>query len=119
MKARMKAGLRQNGYKPEKRIKGGVSQSFENTNVPTKAPDVPYGHPAIRRGNAAVEDGIAVSSVKNPAEHAHWRAIDSGGESRGSGDEGPTDRGNSGKEPRSKDSREHQWHRDERNEQLN
>lgn len=36
MMARMKSGLRQNGIKPEKRIKGSVSKSYENTKVPTK-----------------------------------------------------------------------------------
>ena len=36
MMARVKDSLRQNGVKPEKRIKGSVSQNIENVKVPTK-----------------------------------------------------------------------------------
>ncbi len=66
MMARMKTGLRQNGYKPEKRIKGGVSQSFENTKVPTKRLMSRMGILQYDAETPLVEDGIAVSSVKIP-----------------------------------------------------
>jgi len=66
MMARMKAGLRQNGYKPEKRIKGGVSQSFENTKVPTKRLMSRMGILQYDAETPLVEDGISVSSVKIP-----------------------------------------------------
>ena len=66
MMARMKTGLRQNGYKPEKRIKGGVSQSFENTKVPTKRLMSRMGILQYDAETPLVEDGIAVSSVRIP-----------------------------------------------------
>ncbi len=66
MMARMKTGLRQNGYKPEKRIKGGVSQSFENTKVPTKRLMSRMGILQYDAETPLVEDGIVVSSVKIP-----------------------------------------------------
>lgn len=66
MMARMKTGLRQNGYKPEKRIKGGVSQSFENTKVPTKRLMSRMGILQYDAETPLVEDGITVSSVKIP-----------------------------------------------------
>jgi len=66
MMARMKTGLRQNGYKPEKRIKGGVSQSFENTKVPTKRLMSRMGILQYDAETPLVEDGLAVSSVRIP-----------------------------------------------------
>jgi len=66
MMARMKTGLRQNGIKPEKRIKGDVSRSFENTKVPTKRLMSRMGILQYDVETPLVEDGTAVSSVRIP-----------------------------------------------------
>ena len=66
MMARMKSGLRQNGIKPEKRIKGDVSRSFENTKVPTKRLMSRMGILQYDVKTPLVEDGIAASSVRIP-----------------------------------------------------
>ena len=66
MMARMKTGLRQNGYKPEKRIKGDVSKSFENTKVPTKRLMSRMGILQYDVETPLVEDGVEVSKVRIP-----------------------------------------------------
>ncbi len=66
MMARMKSGLRQNGYKPEKRIKGEVSKSFENTKVPTKRLISRMGILQYDVETPLVEDGVTVSKVRIP-----------------------------------------------------
>jgi Na+-translocating ferredoxin:NAD+ oxidoreductase RnfC subunit len=66
MMARMKTGLRQNGYKPEKRTKGEVSRSFENTKVPTKRLMSRMGILQYDVETPLVEDGVAVSKVRIP-----------------------------------------------------
>lgn len=66
MMARMKAGLRQNGAKPEKRIKGGVSASFENTKVPTKRLMSRMGILQYDVETPLDEQGVPVSKVRIP-----------------------------------------------------
>lgn len=66
MMARMKAGLRQNGIKPEKRIKGSVSQSFENTKVPTRRLMSRMGILKYDADTPLAELDIAVTKVKIP-----------------------------------------------------
>ena len=66
MMARMKTGLRQNGYKPEKRVKGVVSKSFENTKVPTKRLMSRMGILQYDAETPLVEDGVMVSKVRIP-----------------------------------------------------
>ena len=66
MMARMKVGLRQNGYRPEKRIKGAVSQSFENTKVPTKRLMSRMGILKYDVETPLEEQGVVVSRVRIP-----------------------------------------------------
>ena len=66
MMARMKSGLRQNGIKPEKRIKGDVSRSFENTKVPTKRLMSRMGILQYDVETPLDEQGVIVLSVRIP-----------------------------------------------------
>jgi Na+-translocating ferredoxin:NAD+ oxidoreductase RnfC subunit len=66
MMVRMKTGLRQNGVRPEKRIKGGVSNSYENTKVPTKRLMARMGITQFDAETPLEERGFSVSRVRIP-----------------------------------------------------
>lgn len=66
MMARMKAGLRQNGVKPEKRIRTSVSQSLECTKVPTKRLMSRMGILQYDTETPLDEQGVSVSIVQIP-----------------------------------------------------
>lgn len=66
MMARMKTGLRQNGVRPEKRIKGAVSPSLECTKVPTRRLMSRMGIAHYDVETPFGEEGIPVSKVQIP-----------------------------------------------------
>lgn len=66
MMARVKAGLRQNGAKPEKRVKGSVSQNIESIRVPTKRLMSRMGILQYDADTPLVEKELSVKTVRLP-----------------------------------------------------